>query len=125
MKYRTHADGPLTTIKVQPGAIVVTMEFDLPGSFTRMHAHTFDHWMTCLQGSARIKIDAEERIIKAGDRYLVEAHKRHGCWPLESGTVLQCMHEHADIHPDKLDSNGIPLEWLHRLTEREDAHAFS
>ena len=42
MQYRTHEDGPLTTIRIEPGAVVVEMFFDLPGSFTRMHAHSFD-----------------------------------------------------------------------------------
>ncbi len=116
MQYRTHDDGPLTTIRIEPGAVVVEMAFDMPGAHTQMHSHTFDHWMTCTSGSARIVIDGVQTIVRAGDRYLVEAHKQHGCWPLESGTVLVCRHEHADIHPDKA-GDGIPLEWLRRLTD--------
>lgn len=121
MQYRTHDDGPLTTIRIEPGAVVVTMEFDTPCSFTRLHAHTFDHWMTCIKGRARIVIDDALSTINAGDRYMVEAHKKHGVWPLETGTVLRCVHEHADIHPDKKPADGIPLEWLERLTEHEHA----
>lgn len=120
MQYRTHEDGPLTTIRIEPGAVVVEMEFDLPGSFTQMHAHTFDHWMECVRGSARILIDGVQTIVRKGDRYLVEAHKQHGCWPLEADTLLRCVHEHADIHPDGA-SDGIPLEWLTRLTEKVPA----
>ena len=118
--YRTHDTGPLTSIYIEPGAVIVTMEFDLPGAFTQMHAHTFDHWMECIRGSARIEIDGSETMVRPGDRYLVEAHKNHGCWPLESGTLLRCVHEHADIHPDKAES-GIPLEWMHRLTDEVTA----
>lgn len=121
MQYRTHDDGPLTTISIEPGAVVVTMEFDQPGSHTRLHSHTFDHWMECASGSARIVIDEHQSVVRAGDCYMVAAHKRHGVWPLESGTVLRCVHEHADIHPDKKPLDGIPIEWLHRLTDEVTA----
>lgn len=120
MQYRTHEDGPLTSISIEPGAVVVTMDFDMPGCVTQMHSHTFDHWMECVRGSARIVIDGVQTIVRAGDKYLVEAHKEHGCWPLEFGTRLVCRHEHADIHPDKCPSDGIPLEWLRRLTDLKE-----
>ena len=118
MQYRTHDDGPLTTITIKPGAVVIDLEFDLPGCFNRLHSHTFPHWMRCISGSARIVIDDIETIVRKGDRYLVEAGKQHGVWPLESGTHLQCEHNHPDIHPDKMDGEGIPLEWLDRLTDK-------
>lgn len=114
--YRTHDNGPLTSICVEPGAVIVCMTFDAPGQFTRLHSHTFDHWMECVSGSARIEIDGVVSIVRPGDRYLVEAHRQHGVWPLESGTVLRCVHEHADIDPSGLD--GIPIEWLSRLTDK-------
>lgn len=122
MQYRTHDDGPLTTIRVEPGAIVVEMEFDMPESFVRLHSHAFDHWMECVKGSALIEIDGNGRVVQAGDRYLVEAHKRHGVRPLSVGTVLKCVHEHADIHPDGARDH-IPEEWLLRLTDQEADHA--
>jgi mannose-6-phosphate isomerase-like protein (cupin superfamily) len=77
--------------------------------------------MECVTGSALVEIEDAGRMVKAGDRYLVEAHKRHSVRPLELGTVLRCVHEHADIQPgsDEL----IPIEWLHRLTAKEPAHA--
>lgn len=120
MQYRTHEAGPLTTIRIEPGAVVVDMLFDSPMTFTRMHSHTFDHWMECVRGSARIVIDGAQTVVKPGDRYMVEAHKNHGCFPLELDTLLRCVHEHADIHPDKCPSDGIPLEWLRRLTDLEE-----
>lgn len=121
MKYRTHENGPLTTIHVEPGAVIVTMQFDLPGCHTRLHSHTFDHWMECVRGAARVEIDGIESFVREGGRYLVEAHKQHGVWPLSIDTVLRCVHEHADIHPDKMDGTGIPLEWLDRLTDKVEA----
>lgn len=120
MRYRTHDNGPLTTIRIVPGAVVVEMDFDNPGCFTRMHSHTFDHWMECVRGRARIVIDGVQTIVGPGDRYLVEAGKQHGCWSLASDTLLRCVHEHADIHPDKCPSDGIPLEWLRRLTHLQE-----
>jgi quercetin dioxygenase-like cupin family protein len=115
MQYRTHEDGPLTTIRIEPGAVVVEMLFDLPGCHTRLHAHTFDHTMHCVSGRARIEIDGDVSIVGPGDSYLVEAHKQHAVWPLALDTVLRCVHEHADIHPNKA-GDGIPAEWLQRLT---------
>jgi mannose-6-phosphate isomerase-like protein (cupin superfamily) len=121
MQYRSHEDGPLTTISIEPGAVVITMLYDLPACYTRLHAHTFDHWMECVQGAARIAIDGQASIVRAGDRYLVEAHKQHSVHPLSLDTMLRCVHEHADIHPAKTDGRGIPLEWLDRLTDKVDA----
>ena len=120
MHYRTHDDGPLTTIRIEPGAVVVEMEFDLPICHTRLHSHAFDHWMECVRGSAQIMIDGQAFVVRTGDQYLVEAHKQHGVWPLEPDTLLRCRHEHADIHPDKA-GEGIPLEWLERLTDKVNA----
>ena len=117
MQYRTHDDGPLTSIWIEPGRVVVEMLFDQPGCHTRLHSHTFDHWMECVSGRARVEIDGVETIVGPGDRYLVKAHKRHGVWPLASDTVLRCVHEHADVHPDRA-GEGIPLEWLDRLTDK-------
>ena len=123
MQYRTNADGPLTTIHIEIGTVVIEMLFDVPGCFARLHSHTFPHTMTCVHGMARIEIDGVESIVREGETYLVEAHKQHGVWPLAIDTVLRCKHEHADIHPDQAGS-GIPLEWLDRLTDG-DSHEVS
>lgn len=118
MQYRSQPDAPLTSIRIEPGQVVVSMLFDLPGCHTRLHAHTFDHTMHCDAGRARIEIDGVESIVGPGDSYLVEAHKQHAVQPLALDTVLRCVHEHADIHPDKA-GDGIPMEWLDRLTHKE------
>jgi len=104
MQYRTHEDGPLTDISIEPGAVVVTMTFDRPGDYTQLHSHAFDHEM--------------QTVLNEGGSYLVEAHKQHGIWPLASGTVLRCVHHHEDIHPDMKPEDGVPIEWLHRLTDK-------
>ena len=122
MQYRTHDDGPLTTIRIEPGAVVVEMDFDMPESFVRLHAHTFDHWMECVKGAAWITLGETSQVISAGDRYMVEAHQRHGVRPLSVGTVLRCRHEHPDIHPDGA-RDGIPAEWLERLTDKGACNA--
>lgn len=117
MQYRDHEDSPLTSIRIEEGAVIVTMEFDTLGCVTRLHSHTFDHWLTCIKGSARVVIDGVETIVREGDRYLVEAHKQHGVFPLETGSILECRHEHDDIHLSDKPHDGIPMEWLSRLTE--------
>lgn len=118
VQYRTHEDGPLTEISIEPGAVVVTMTFDRPGDYTQLHSHAFDHEMQCVKGAARIVIDDVQTVLNEGGSYMVEAHKSHGCWPLASNTVLRCVHAHEDIHPDKA-GDGIPREWLARLTDGE------
>lgn len=117
MQYRTHPDGPLTTITVALGCICVRLDYDLPGTFTRLHSHAFEHSMLCVAGSARVELDGQATIVRAGERYQVAAHRQHGVWPLERATVLLCEHLHADIDPAKQDGDGIPLEWLRRLTD--------
>ena len=119
MHYRTHENGPLTTISIEPGAVIVTMAYDLPGCHTKLHSHTFDHLMECVKGAARIFIEDSETIVREGDKYVVEAHKQHAVYALTADTVLRCVHEHADIHPDQTD--GIPMEWLDRLTDKAPA----
>lgn len=79
--YRTHDAGPLTTITVMPGAVCVEMRFEQIHEHTRLHSHTFDHWMECVEGSAMIVLGSERRNVNKGERYLVEAHQRHGVWP--------------------------------------------
>ena len=97
MQYRNHEDGPLTTITIEPGYVVVTMLFDLPGAYTKLHSHTFDHWMECVKGSAMIGIDDVRKVLREGDRYLVAAHKNHEVFPLESHTELRCVHENSNF----------------------------
>ncbi len=113
--------GQEVTLRIEPGAVVVSMLFGVAGDQCRMHSHTFDHWMTCIKGRARIYLNGVESIIGPGERALIEAHRQHGLWALEGGTVVECRHEHADIHPDKTDGSGIPLEWLWRLTDEVSA----
>jgi quercetin dioxygenase-like cupin family protein len=120
MKYRTHEDGPLTSIEIGVGCVIVTMDFDHPGAYARPHRHTFDHWSHCVSGSARVLLDGKELILRAGEKAMVPAHALHGVWALESGTVVRCEHESEEIHPDKA-TDGIPLEWLDRLTELDHA----
>ena len=121
--YRTQPDGPLTEVSHdRAGWIIVTLTYDLPGSETRLHVHRFDHWMTCVSGAARVEIDGEARIVRAGQRYLVEAGKAHGVVPLASNTVLLCEHEirtaNGETMPEAFSPDGIPVEWLQRLTDK-------
>ncbi len=122
MQYRNHDDGPLTTITIEPGAVVIELFFDMPESFVRLHSHAFPHWMECVEGQALVEIDGAGRVVSAGERYMVEAHKRHGVRPLHVGVRMRCRHEHPDIHPDGA-REGIPPEWLTRLTDQEESHA--
>jgi quercetin dioxygenase-like cupin family protein len=120
MQYRTHADGPLTTISVEPGAVRISMLFDVPGAHARLHSHTFPHTLTVKRGPVRIEIDGVVSIKQTGETYLVEAHKQHSVYPLTVDAEVDCVHEHADIHPDRA-GEGIPLEWLRRLTDEATA----
>lgn len=120
MQYRTHDDGPLTTISVEPGAVRISLLFDVPGCHTRLHSHAFDHTMIVKRGPVRIQIDGVGSIRQTGETYMVEAHKQHSVFPLAIDAEVDCLHEHADIHPDRA-GDGIPMEWLHRLTDEVPA----
>jgi len=115
IEYKTHDNGPITSIHVEVGAVIVTMTFNSLLEFTPMHSHAFDHWMECVKGAAVISIDGIDTVVRAGDKYLVEAHKEHSAKPLESFTVLRCVHENSEVDPSKCEE-GIPLEWVNRLT---------
>lgn len=122
MRYRDHSDGPWIEIaNARPGWITVTMTFDAAGDRTPMHAHRHDHEMECRAGAALIEIDGVQTVVKLGDRYLVEPGLRHGAKALQSGTVLVCEHEirreNGERDPDAFSADGIPLEWIERLTE--------
>ena len=121
MRYRLTEDGPEHDIRIVPGAVIVDLIFDRPGQPIKLHRHTFDHVMTCKRGAARIVLDGMQRILKPGESTTVELGVSHSLFSLSSDTVVECRHEHADIHPDKMDGAGIPLEWLDRLTLREPA----
>lgn len=118
MQYRTHEDGPLTTITVEPGAVHVSMLFDTPMCHVRLHSHAFDHIMIVKRGTVRIEIDGVVSIKSAGDTYMVEAHKQHSVMPMTLDAEVDCVHEHADIHPDNA-GDGIPVEWLDRLVDQK------
>ena len=117
-RYRSHDDSHWASISIEPGAVVVTMEFDELAQHTRLHSHAFDHEMLCVEGRALIELDGVVIELSEGASYTVEAHKQHSVVPLVCPTRIQCRHEHADIHPDKIDGSGIPMEWLDRLTDR-------
>lgn len=122
MEYRTHEHSPLTSIRIAPGAVIVSMKFDMPGCYVKLHSHSFDHWMHVIRGTVLISIDGAVSIKHAGEKYFVAAHKQHDVTPLSIDAEVECVHEHDDIHPDKTDGgDGIPIEWLRRLTDTVDA----
>lgn len=120
--YRHGEEGPLTTIEHdRPGWICVRMTYDHAGCRTLLHRHRFDHWMTVVSGAALIDIDNDRQIVRAGGRYLVEKGRAHSVVPLEPETVLLCEHEirteNGVLDPEAFSSDGIPVEWVRRLTE--------
>ncbi|MES2048875.1 MAG: AraC family ligand binding domain-containing protein [Pseudomonadota bacterium] len=117
-QYRVHAAGPLNSIHVEPGVIYIDKEYDMPGVFDRFHSHAFGHWVTCLEGSVRIEDDNGENVLRKGDKLFLDAHVKHGLWALEAPTKVRCEHLNEDIVIGSTD--GIPLEWITRLTDRAD-----
>jgi quercetin dioxygenase-like cupin family protein len=118
MQYRTHDDGALTTIRVVPGAVIVSLKFDVPGAYTKLHSHAFPHTMRCIKGPVLISIGGTDIVLNTGENYVVDAHKEHSVRPLTSEAEVECVHEHADIDPQKMDAGAIPIEWLDRLTDK-------
>ena len=121
-RYRVHDLGPLTEIRQdRPGHVYVTMTFDLPGCYVRGHVHSFDHIMRVRAGALRCVVDGVQTIYRDGDDVLIGAGKAHELWSLASNTVAECDHEiraeNGDLMPDAFSPQGIPLEWVRRLTE--------
>ena len=120
---RLEENGPLSYMEVVPGAVCIVMVFDGPNQSVKLHSHSFDHMMRCEAGRACITIDDLTRIVTAGDEYMVEAHKRHAVRSLQPGTTLRCIHENADIAGE--EGEGIPAEWIYRLTDPPSAEEFA
>lgn len=120
---RLHDKGPLTEIsQARPGWVSIVMTFDLPGSHVAGHAHSFDHDMTVDCGALRCVVEGAESVVTAGQTVTIAAHKRHSMWSLRSGTVARCEHEiryeNGALMPDAFSPEGIPAEWVARLTEQ-------
>lgn len=120
---RLEENGPLSFMEIVPGAVCITMIFDGPNQSVKLHSHSFDHMMKCISGRAAITIDDQTRVVTAGDSYMVEAHKRHGVRSLQPGTTLKCVHENADITGE--EGEGIPAEWIYRLTDPPTPEEFA
>lgn len=113
--YRQHENGPATTIRIEPGAVVVKMEADVFPCWVPMHDHTFDHFLHVVSGRVHLALDGKTRSAKAGEKMLVEKHSRHSLVFAEPGTVAECRHENETIDPEKA-FDGIPVEWVRSLT---------
>ncbi len=82
--YRQHDSGPLTTIRVEPGAVVVRMEADQWPCIIKMHSHAFDHWLGMVSGSAELSLGGKTEHISAGQRALAAS----AVTEIQSGLVL-------------------------------------
>lgn len=104
----------------RPGWITVRLEFDNAGERIDPHIHCFAHAMEVESGAALADLDGERHVVSAGETLTVPAHVRHGIVPLKAGTVVACQHEirkeNGEHDPSAFSTDGIPLEWLQRLT---------
>ncbi len=117
--------GPSVEIdQERPGWISIRLTFAEPGDFIKLHKHAFDHWMEGVEGAAllQLHLTGEPRLILPGDSILIPAHAHHGARAVRRGTVLRCAHEiraeNGELYPEAFASDGIPSEWVGRLTER-------
>jgi hypothetical protein len=122
-QYRTHANGPLVTLKHDvPGKIGVSMLFDMPTREVEMHSHAFDHVMNIIKGPVRIYAGNECHVLNTGDLFTVPAHVKHGLVPMTLDAQVDCDHdiryENGDLFPKAFNSEGVPKEWLDRLTDK-------
>lgn len=105
----------------RPGIITVRLEFDAPGEPIAPHVHCFGHTMRVEAGAAKADFDGQCHILRAGEELFIPADVSHGIMPLMGGTVVSCEHEirkeNGEHDPQAFSEDGIPVEWLMRLTK--------
>ena len=63
------------------------------GAVCPTHQHRYDHVTTVHKGSAKFwSEDGGERVLSAGDRWIVPAGVAHDIEFLEVGTIVECVH---------------------------------
>ena len=119
--YRLTADGPVHLVYLPaPGVIAVRITWDRGLEPLRGHVHRHEHASRVVQGAVVVSFDGAARCLLQGEMIDVPAGVRHALMPTEPGTVVECEHriraENGDLMPDAFDPDGIPLEWVTRLT---------
>lgn len=123
--YRLHAAGPWHDIRQdRPGKVYVIMRFPEPLLEVPGHIHAFDHVMRVAAGIVRVTVDGASTIYRAGAEVMVPAGVRHAVQALAPDTVVECEHDvraaNGEIDPEAFSPDGIPLEWITRLTIGEE-----
>ena len=119
--YRLNDDGPLHALRHdRPGKVYVDLFFDLPGQRIPGHVHAFDHVMRVTEGALLCQVDSQDHVLRPGMERVIAAGKRHALMALASNTRAECEHdvraENGEIMPDAFNADGIPHEWVRRLT---------
>jgi len=74
------------------------MHFESIGDNVPGHVHDFAHAMICIKGSATVRYRLpmeeilDEKIIKVGDYFNMEARIEHDLIALENDTLIVCVH---------------------------------
>lgn len=126
--YRLHDAGPTHELRHDtPGKVCIVMTFAHAGQYVRGHDHAFDHVMRVAAGVLRVTAGDEARIMRAGEEMLIPEGVRHGLMALASNTVAVCEHEirgeNGELRPDAFAPDGVPIEWVDRLTRPRSAAA--
>ena len=121
MSYRLHPDGPVHELRHdRPGKVYVDLLFEKPGDHVRGHEHAFDHVMRVKAGALLCVVDGVQIVLSEGDEFTIAAGKVHELRALSFGTHAECEHEiraeNGEVMPEAFAPDGVPLEWVRRLT---------
>lgn len=104
----------------RPGWLSLRLTFPNVGEIVRGHVHLFDHLMTVERGCLQLNCDGRIRTLSPKESVLISRGISHSLRALKRDTVALCeheiRHENGELYPDAFTSDGIPVEWVQRLT---------
>lgn len=76
--------------------MVVAFRFAAEGAIGALHNHPHVQSTYVESGSFKFTLGEEERVVKAGDSFVIPSELTHGCVCLEPGTLIDCFTPRRD-----------------------------
>lgn len=76
--------------------MVVAFRFAAEGAVGALHNHPHVQSTYVESGSFKFTLGEEERVVKAGDSFVIPSELTHGCVCLEPGTLIDCFTPRRD-----------------------------
>jgi quercetin dioxygenase-like cupin family protein len=79
-----------------PDLMVVAFRFGAEGSVGALHDHPHVQSTYVESGAFRFTLGDQERVVQAGDSFVIESGQTHGCVCLKPGTLIDCFTPRRD-----------------------------